>query len=324
MRRMKLWLLVNLVTIILISSNISSIQGATREWNAGDIYLWGKEVSSSIKYTHEKRGLLALDEIAYFDEIQYNITSIDILSERYEVIPSDADSVDGERAYYFGAEDFITDVLHIGDFIDIDYTFDRTFNQTVLFDVDLGLGNVERWFLIQPDWEAINEGFVDLFNKSSIVDLVNDFYEPIVYNMTLGDFYSNLTSFKIMGKTNFERGLEAFSTIHKWSFNMDLSNIISTSVYNSTAGYNNYYPFEKYIYTLEIEYSEGGILQSYNRLIETKITLNDFTTEGTYILEFKLGGLKSVTGNIGFYSIIGSLTFSFKLVMIVSALLSVF
>ncbi|MGC9779778.1 MAG: hypothetical protein HZR80_11090 [Candidatus Heimdallarchaeota archaeon] len=81
----------------------------------------------------------------------------------------------------------------------------------------------------------------EMFNESEIVDTVVDPYEPLIHNITFGDFMSSVESFSIMNKNTLaEAELQFKNNTRKWTFEFDLSNVLMDSVYNITLRYDEY------------------------------------------------------------------------------------
>ena len=302
-------MLTTFLIAIFIASNVSNsiAASADRTWNAGDIFVWGWQDSRVRKWTNIEKNLERTDDETDIGELERNITSIDIVSERYDAINSDYDSIGGETGYTFDADDFVESNLDTTDFFDIDYDWDETANKTVLNDVDFNIFSIYNWLLIDPDWITLNNGFKDSLNRSVILDTLPDPYEPIIYNFTLGYFFDNLTSFKIMGKSDFNKSLEQFTDKMKWTFEFDLSNVIGEDFYNSTSDLWYYVPYDMYVVTLVLEYDSGGILQHYQYKTEWKLTIDDIIEEEINIDEWAIGGMNAVSASIPLYSIISGI-----------------
>lgn len=339
-RRSKILMLINFTVIIFILGNIAFIDAATleREWNAGDIYVWGFEDKRVTEWYNIDKDIREINEEADIWEVERNITSIDINSKTYSAISTYSIGDDGGHSYSFDTDDFATDRILQGDFIDIGYSFDRHVNETVLTKACFHLDNaynledshyyndyyhtdeIDEWLLLEPMWEPINQGFKDSFNMTVFVDSVSVplGYDPYIYNFTFGDFWNNVTSFKIMGKNTLEKALEQFTISGHWTFRYDLSNYIHKEEYNSTSGYYYYIPYEKYIETLDFQYTDGGLLKKYLFTVESLITIDGIQEQNIRTIEIALGGLKSVTIDVPLYSIFSSIIVTTGILVIIS------
>ena len=299
-------MMTNFLILLFLISNFAQVNSVSleREWNAGDIYIWGWKNSRIRKWTNIEKDLERIDEETDIGELERNITSIDIVSKNYAAINSDYDSIGGEIGYTFDPVDFVNSRLETDTFFDVEYVFDDRTNNTILTDVDIDISQISNWLLIDPDWEIMNNGFYEMFNLSVILDTVDDPFVPLTHNFTLEYFFDNLFSFKIMGRSDYNKSLEQFVDKMKWTFKFDLSRVIYDHQYN---GSWYYIPYESYISTLTLQYSEGGVLQEYLFKTESKSIFNDVLEEEINVYEWANGGLKSVSANIPIISAISGI-----------------
>jgi len=114
-------MLINTIAVILLVSNIAAVQAVPPGWNAGDIYVWGSNVTILSKTFDEEEGLGSNTEVITLDEIEYNITAIDVLNLEYDAIwtRSDNDGFIDDRDY--AAQDLVDDEMDYDDFFSANY-----------------------------------------------------------------------------------------------------------------------------------------------------------------------------------------------------------
>jgi len=298
--------MLNVIAFTLLLANISSSQAATREWNAGGIYFWSSQSLTETSLTDNEQGVSSFVSVESDMEYKYNLTAIDTVSKEYDAYVSTTSG----RSFYSGvdyaAEDFVEDEIPLDSSMNVDFNWNFETNETVLYGFDF---EIYLFRLIEPDWGVVNTGFAELFNLSEIVETVDDPFEPITYNLTLGDTFGNASLIKIQGvKNNLNKSIGKFTdTNTKFSFEFDFTgkmNDRNDRVYNGTAGYHNYYLYDLYTVFFEFSYSEGGILQKAEYRFEALSTYDDFVTHFVQTVTVVLGDLQSLTGNFALLAIL--------------------
>ena len=308
-------LLINFITIVVLVSNTTFIQAVTPTWNVGDILKWGyltnqQTIVVNLEKTDEE--LRMTDEKKVVNEIEYNITSIDSLTKEFDAYFRDYDSISFINNRHYAADIFVNAELDIDDFLDVDYDWDYEHNRTVCtnFDIDL-----TYWYLIEPDWAQINEGYKTMLNGSELIDTVNDPYSSTIYNFTLANILSAIP-IKIMGKNTLNKALPQFTSKYEWDFDFDLSNYIYDDRWNGTM--TIYYPYELYKVYLHMSYTEGGVLQDYLIGFQSRITIDDIQTQRLSETKIALGGAKAVLANFAIFSAIGALLTTTIVIMLIA------
>jgi len=300
-KKLKMILMLNLVTFVLLFSSVINSQAATRDWNPGDIFLFGYGYSDIYTYIDHSTGFSQVYESSMATEVQFNITGIDTVTKYYDVTQKSA----GFTGYYsidYSWDDWCNDELETQDIFDIDYDYDYFNNRTVLFYENIFIG---VRYLIEPDWVNINKFFKDSINASYVLDTVADPWDPIIHNFTLSDFLNSLDSFKIMNKGTINRALNQFNDdTTKWSIEFDMSNILHTRTWNVTAGTYNYYPYSEYIISLEMEYSEGGVIKEARYAYSFKQQIDDYENQYYYEENIAIGGIDKVMANFALIAVI--------------------
>ena len=294
--------MLNLVAITILLSNVASGQAATREWNAGDIYVWSGQTLVETAITDNEDGVSTYVRVETDTENKYNLTAIDTVAMEYDAYISTTGGTTFIGGIDYDADDFVEDEVTLPDSMDVDFNWNYETNETVFYDFDFYIAAFE---LVDPDWVVINNAFAELFNLSEIVDTVTNIYEPTIYNITLGDTFGNFTESRIQGvKNNLPKAIGKFSDSNtKFNFDFDLSGKIYDRVYNGTAGYYHYFAYDIYTITTEFSYSEGGILERMEYQIDYQSTYEDIVTRVTTTMTTVLGTLKSLTGNFAYLAV---------------------
>lgn len=296
--------MLNMVAITLLLANFTGSQATTREWNAGDIYIWSIQGLTESQHTDNVQNVTEYMKIEVDSEEKHNLTAIDTVDKDYAAyITSVSSGTNFYGSIDYGADYFVEQELTVDDAFSVDFNWNYDTNETVLnsFSFDL-----EPYELIDPDWAVINTGFSELFNLSEIVDDVLNPYEPIIYNYTLADAFGNASRITIQGvKDNLNKSIDKFTdTTTKFSFAFDFTGKMNFPIWNGTAGYNNYYLYDIYTLSGEFSYSEGGILQKAEYRFETQTTHEDFVSHTITTATMVLGNLQSLTGNFAFLAIL--------------------
>ncbi len=302
-RKLQIILMLNMIAFTLLFSNISSGNAATREWNAGEIFIWSEQYIVETEKINSKEGVSSYNKMEFDTEIKYNLTAIDTIDKEYDAYVSDTTTTLLRENLNYGADEFVEDNLPLDTSMNVEFDWNYETNQTVLYEFGF---YIEPFVLIESDWAEINTGFAELFNLSEIVDTVSDPYEPILYNYTLSDVFGNSSMINIQGvKNNLNKSITKFTdTTTKFSIKFDFTGKIYDQTYNSTAGYDNNYLFDIYTTSLEFSYSEGGVLQKAVYKVDTQSTYDDLITHVTITSTMILGSLKSLTGNFALLAII--------------------
>ena len=293
--------MLNAIAFVLLFSSVMNAQAAAREWNPGDIYLFGYAYNDNYTFIDHETGFSQVTETSYAFETQYNITGIDILSKYYDVTQTSAGSI-GYYSRDYSWDDYCQDELETQDIFILQYDYDYFNNRTVLYGQNI---YINLRYLIEPDWVNFNSFFKDSINATYQLAAVADPWDPIIHNFTLGDFLNSLDSFKIMNKGTVDKALNQFKDdTTKWSMELDLSNVLHTRTWNITAGAYNYYPYSEYIISFTMEYSEGGVIKNARYAYSYKQKIIDY--EDQYFFEEKvaLGGLDKVLTSFGFIAVI--------------------
>lgn len=299
-KKFKIILMLNAITFILLFSSVMNAQAATREWNPGDLYLFGWAYNDIYTYIDHETGFSEVTETSYAYEVQYNITGIDTIAKNYDVTETGA----GTIGYYtrdYSWDDWCQDELETQDIFILQYDYDYFNNRTILYGQNI---YINYRYLIEPDWSNINSFFKDSINTTYQLAAVADPWDPIIHNFTLGD-YLNSIDYKIMTKSNVDKALNQFKEeTTKWSYEFDMSNVLHTRTWNTTAGAYNYYPYSEYIISFSLEYSEGGVIKNARYTVSYKHQIGDFEDQYFYEEKVAIGGLDKVLSSFGFIAVI--------------------
>ena len=171
------------------------------------------------------------------------------------------------------------------------YRWDEENSRIVLtyFDVDY----YGYAYFLDPDWEVFNSNLEVLTDRTQIIDTVDT--GTTTYEITLGDFLDNTTSYGITGiRESSETPFGTPSTSTKWTFNFDLSNVIYNRDYDYGTGISTYYPFSKYLVSLSIDYTKGGTLNSVYYTLQSEVTMDGFAMTYEEEHTLRLGGISAI------------------------------
>lgn len=312
-RKITILVITKIAFIILLIVNTTSIQAADRTWHAGEIYYFGESYLGNNIYSSKDLDIQRTFRFAYQNQFAYNITSVDLLTERYRAIYTEVGGGSFAAFYDFASEDFVENYLDLNNIMTFEYNWDYTKNDTVLTGLYFTLF---KWSFVEPQWDIINRGFADMFNTSEIIATVADPYLPITHNITFGEFLNSTDSYTLMGKGNLQAGKDKISAkTTRWDFTFDISNALKTGPYNSTLGYTIYQPSGQATCSFELGYTDGGVLEHlevhtfgvYNRTNDILETSMDF--------KLALGGLASLESNIPILMLIPTVFVTFALFM---------
>lgn len=303
-KKIRIFMLISTIAAIILGSNIAAAQAVPPGWNAGDIYLWGTNTTVLSKTFDEEEGLGSNVETTVLGETEYNVTAIDVLNLEYDTIWTSSGSNGFINDRDYAAEDFVDDEMDYDDFFSANYVWDYVNNISVCNSFDAGI-NINNRYLLEPNWAALNAGFQNMCNGTELLDTLADPYLPITHNYTLGDVLGAF-SFKIMGRDKLSSAVSQFTdTKRKWTFEFDLGGYIQTAQWNGT--HNIYYTYEEYFISVELEYTQEGVLDHFNYNYRDKITVDEFTAETEVISIIALGGMKAASANFATFAAIGGL-----------------
>ncbi|MEA2071186.1 MAG: hypothetical protein U9O98_07845 [Asgard group archaeon] len=291
MKFAKIWFSI-MVTGLFLSTMIvaPNVTGAERSWNVSDIYTWGHKIIEETSYFNSSKTIDSMTEkIVEQWDAKRNISAIDILTKRYDYYRK---SGSGSWAKItntdYSAANFISDELSTTDFFSTNYIWDSYENRTILLGESISLATYP---LIEPDWIKINNGFKTMLNSSVIIEQVYNPVDDLLENITLHQFLTNMTSFNIMGENNLAEAKKNFGNeTTKWTFVFDLSEYIMYDV-SSYISDEGYLPFDDYVKSITLEYSEGGVLKTIEEKKEFTVNINNGTRNYLYHRIIKLGGL---------------------------------
>ncbi|MBN1329988.1 MAG: hypothetical protein JXA54_10995 [Candidatus Heimdallarchaeota archaeon] len=296
-------IVISTLVLILIGSNINTTNAAVRSWNIGDTFKYGFRVYLEEFYIDYELDEVKADYIIdQTSEFSINITAINNLTLTFEYYTFDAYGTSGPETDTYDSDQFINSLTLNNLFSGVAYEWDYEHNTTVM----TGFGfNFPGQFFLEPNWTAINSHLKEIFNENEIITTVVDPYEPIVHNITLGRILTDSKSYSIQGKNDLADAKQLFtSTTSHWTFEFDYSGKIKATVFNNTAGYNNYIPYEIFAYKFEEGFTEGGVIERLHFGYEYKVTVNEALIHITQLVDYWLGGLGETNTSNFAYSII--------------------
>ncbi|HUT80317.1 MAG TPA: hypothetical protein VMZ29_03865 [Candidatus Bathyarchaeia archaeon] len=303
-KMIKILMSINII-LILSLSNLSLVEASSRSWNPGELYTFSSDYTQIVTFQNHDNSAFDKTDLKTIGEITYNVTSINLLNKRYEAIRTDISGAGSIISYRFGMDYYVNNYISLDSILGASYDWDYNHNQTVLSDLDFTL---PLWYFIEPDWISFNTKFADALNATEIIATVADPYQPLIHNITFSDFLTSLPTYSIMSKNTLSDAKTRFhNDTTKWFFSFDLSNIVKESIFNLTSLHNDYYPYEQFIFTFELEYEDGGILKNYLVDVSSTITINNITTTVQEYTHIVSGGLKALTANFAYLTIIPAL-----------------
>jgi len=304
MSKKKIILMSNIfLLLIFICSSFTSANAASREWQPGDLYLFGFRQHQKAVTTNTENGGSDAIEILLAADYSYNITKLDLIAGFVEFIQKDSGGGSSLIANPFLMKDFTSMYISTSDVFTIVYSWDFEHNRTLLTDFSVSLPN---WLLIEPDWPTLMHAMLDTLNESAIIYQLADPYLPIIHNFTFSQFLNSIPDFSINGKDTLakakSKGIKDDTSTYELIF--DLSDVIYTGTYNATLGYNQYYPFTVFKYATVMEYSEGGILNYYKRELEYDYTVGIYNQDFYFNYEIILGGSQAFNANFALIAVV--------------------
>lgn len=298
-------------TFIIFFSTYSNVNAYNLDWEAGSIYRFGFLTHVYSEQINTTKGAKDVVDTTIEEEGYYNITALNLLNERYSYIYTGMFGEGSLVTRDFGMDDFISLALSSwSNIMFVEYFWDYGTNTTVLGNFDLGF---DPFRFINPDWISFNDAFILLFNESTIIDTVADPYEPVIHNITLGDFLGSLPSYTLNGKNTIIEGKTQFTEDNTaFSFVLDLTGVYKIGIFNSTLGYDVFYPSDKLTFEFSFDYTNGGILNARNFVYDFEFTFDELFSKEIVELKTAYGGLKSLHASFAYLSIIPALlTFVF-------------
>jgi len=289
--------------LILICSSFTSVDADSREWQPGSYYKFGQRIHVRTVYTDTDTGTTDTNDINAEAEFSFEVTAIDLIAGTYSISQTDPSGKTNIPNIDFTMNDFVNSYISTLDVFSFQYEYDEEHNRTVLTNFDI---NFPAWVLIEPDWAMLMHAMLDTLNVSEIIDQVADPYEPILHNITFGQFLSNTPSYSINGKNTLDKAIKRKikDDTTAYEFVFDLAGVIYNGVYNATLDYDIYTSFNKYIVKAYFEYSDGGVLEQYQHKVDASLTV-DNSIQSVYLNEeMALGGLASIGVNFAFIAVV--------------------
>jgi hypothetical protein len=294
-------MLTKIVILLFLIGNITNVHACDRSWNPGDVFVFTFSDQMILTDTDLEHNVIDTFESLNQETGTLNVTELNLLSERYYAYWTDSFGVGPILGYDYSVDDYINDYLDLSSLLFVDYEWDYGTNSTIF--VDFGV-TIDAWLLIEPDWATLNTAFIEMFNESEIVETVAHPYESLTYNITLGDFLNNI-SYTFMGKNTLAEAKGQMKAINTaWAFTFDFSNIINLAIFNGTLGYNEYYPAQTFVYTYEMSYSDGGVLENAFSRRSFSVIIDDFKGDVLFENIINQGDLKALTANFAYWMIL--------------------
>ena len=259
--------------LILLTANYQNfliVNALEPSWQIGEVYTFGYKQIATLCYEDFEDDVTEKDYQELVEVLGFNITADDNESDTLSVTQFEA-GIEYFLYYNYNMTDYANS-LFPDDFFNWNYAYNYNTNKSALHEVGF-LPTIYPF--MEPQYSSFNGALYDYLNESQVVDTVFDLMHMRFIDVTLGDLLNNIT-FVINGQDNLTLAREQLtSNNNKWLFNFDLSNYMSYRVWNGTAIRYNYIPYEYFVMKVEIEYTEGGILEYYKYSIESKLTFQN-------------------------------------------------
>ena len=145
------------------------------------------------------------------------------------------------------------------------FYWDYNFNRAILISFDMDIIDFSPF--IEPDWDTFNNNFKTIIAGGRVIASIDTGYE--IQHVFLIDFL-NAVYFNINGKENINEARDSFTAeTTRWTFKFDASPYILYPIYNYDEDLYEYFDYDTYNVTYELEYTQDGIL---SRLAKSKIT----------------------------------------------------
>jgi len=252
----RFWLLLQTIGIIAIFLQSPFATASSYDWNLTYPYFFTQSVEMKTHIFDTSNNLVQDSSMNTIEEHVVNITSIDLNSGKLTYFLTIA-GITQQYITDFLLDDYLA-VSTLTSLFFISYVWDYDRNTTILTSFDFSFF---LWYFLEPNWPVFNDHLKEILNASEVIYQVPDPYEPIIHNITFGDFLASLPAYSFNGKS-----LEGFKTqlkssTRQWTFSFDLSNVLYDSYYNLTLGRFVYFPLTKYVTSFSLEYSKDGIMQ---------------------------------------------------------------
>jgi hypothetical protein len=300
--RSKITIFANLAMIFLVITCSTTSQAATPAWDIGTMYTIGIRDSVYIKNENLEDGTFGEDSITLEQIIFINITNDDNASDTIYYDVFSPSSVSSQSSNY-NATDYANNLV-LSNILSVNYEFDLLTNETRLESFDFDLSTPGPF--LEPNWAVINTKLKDELNESTLIDTVDDPYDPITYNITFGDLLNSLPSYKIQGESTLSAAKSLMTnTTSLWTFEFDLTGVLNFEYYNDTFGDDVYIPCDSSTYyNYELGFNSDGIMDIYGYCYQIVETDPEYRYTEREQLKLKLGGLPTEEGTFAYLALI--------------------
>lgn len=288
--------LVSLYFILLFTSNVPLTLGATvaRDWNAGDVIIFGTYKKSVIVTTNKEEGMKGEKNTEEKYENQYTIINIDEDSKIALINCSSSHGNYGTYNFNFDGMDMAQSLLTSVNFFEVHYFYNDATNRVLLSSINF---YTSFWKLIEVDWGEFNNHFKGVFNDTNVISTLDTPSGTI--ETTVSEFLDSI-SYKICGFRDIENAREYFTaTTTKWIMSFDLSGVAYFYDHEQVA----YAPYKKYKVAIQIEYTPGGTLKNYQYTHEYIIETETRKIDYYYERIITLGGVNIIPIHTGFIAV---------------------
>lgn len=284
-----------LLTVLSVSLILPSSAAIDRDWYEDDVYVFGMVFNGESIYTSLSEDLSSKSESINEFERMYTITNIFEITKEVEVEAKYEDGYETTLTFHFDADSIST--YYANTFFYHNYIWDEENSRIILVGFDADLGIIE--YFVEPDWELFNTNLESLADRTQVVDTVTHDYST--YEITLGDFLDAIPSYKIMGNSDTEQTPFSISNSStKWSMTFDLSNYMYITEYDYIEGTYSFFPYNKYLVNVALDYSNGGTLIAYDYTLSYEVTTDESIIKGELEHRIRKGGSSAIRTPINF------------------------
>ncbi|NHJ85495.1 MAG: hypothetical protein FK734_08535 [Asgard group archaeon] len=248
--------------ILIISVNTTSILSYEYDFDVGKQYpfttknyFYGEE-----SIPDEEKYIIEEDSIEM--QLNFNITSMDIENKLMDFTYYSPDGhLNLWDNYYFDMSFYEFLFESTNDFFYINFDWDSEAEVIRLIGFDIALWYTPLFF-VEPNWELFNNGLLNVFNGSSIVDSLDTPTEYVVIPFEY--FLAIMNSYSINNKNSLSNAINQFTdTNTEIVLHFDLSKVIYDRYYDGESMGYKYQLFDVYKIDLQISYSDGGLLKKF-------------------------------------------------------------
>jgi len=311
-KKNRLLLLAIFSSILFLGSSFTPIDSYEIGWVIGEQYQFGLSMYEYYEERNTSNGNYEIEEYRSAFELSFNVTDIDLENKLMDFSYWFPDGyLEYWNNYNFDMAIYSEYIFsHTNDFFTIDFRWDTATDSVVLYNFYIDFW-FDPLFFVEPVWLDFNEALKNVFNSSTIVDVVDVPDSETDIEVTFGYFLAILTDFRINNKNSLNNALNQFTADNtELLLHFDLSNVIHDNFYDEDLGHDVLLPLEDFKVDFELSYSDGGILDYYKQRIEEAYTYENEYEKMIYDYNYAYGGLNKLKTPLNLFSIIPAILVS--------------